>query len=669
MPIPITDNMGQRTARSVAGSQRYDYDYPDKLKLRPGDPQHDDIVKEVMQRAQDSQNIISRRHSSWNEIDKSLTAYIQPSADSKKAQAKDKNKPVEIVVPQSYATMEILLTYMTAALLESSIFRYEGRSPEDIVGAIMLQNVVDMQMYYTKSSLSMHTGFRDNFAYGFGLLAPEWISEYNTVTRKVQRPLSMMDMLLRRDPGFMKQEMEELTFEGNRINNIDPYRALPDPGVSIDKIQQGEFFGWVDKTHYNALLSKERRDDAYFNVKYLSELRGNAGTSRLYKSDSSGRGERTGMSEADVPASTTSSRIDVIKMFISIIPKEWKLPGGQFNRRGDYPEVWYFEVGADVILIRCQRLGLNHGKIPVVAISSDYDGYSLSPVSRMEMIHGLQTVENFLFNSHIINVRKAINDMLIVDPSLIDTASLSNPEPGKLIMLRRSAWGRGVANAVEQLAVVDVTKQNMMDAQLISQYTKEVSGATDSLSGSRRQSSERVTAQEVQRDTFGSMNRLEKMAKICSWMGMQDLANMIASHTQQFMSQETYIKITGQSQEMLAKEYGIVTQGDRMKVSPFDLLVAYDVIAKDGTIPGGNFSQVWVQMLPQLMQNQELMQRFDIVRIVKHIMRNAGAKDIDQFDRRAGQPQAPQVTANVMPDEQVAREVEAGNMIPAMEGA
>jgi hypothetical protein len=662
MPIIINDNM-QTSKRSVISDMNFDYDYPYRLKLRPKDKLHGDIVNKIMTMAQESYNAMSARYPAWAEIDEMLTAYIRPSADSKKAQKKDRNKPLEIVIPQSYANMEILLTYATAALLEDTIFRYEGRSPEDIIGALLLEKVVDMQMYYTKSQLALHTGFRDQYAYGFGLVAPEWIEEHAIVTRAQRQTPSFFDRLIQRTPPLERQEVREMIFEGNKLNNIDPYLALPDPNVSIHRIQDGEFFGWIDRTNYKALLSCERYDDAYFNVRYLSGITGNAGASKLCKSDQSGRTKRTGVPDYNYPSSSTTTRVDLIKMYVDLIPREWKLPGGEENRKGDYPETWFFEVGADEILIKAQRLGLNHGRKPIVALSTDFDGYSISPVSRMEILHGPQVVNNFLFNSHIANVRKAINDMFVYDPSLIDAESLNDPAPGKMIKLLRRHWGRGIEGAVQQLKTVDVTSQHMGDSQFISQLMKDVSGATDAVSGVRRKTSERVTAQEIQGDRQGALSRLEHDAKLMSWMGMQDLGYMIASHTQQLMSEETYVKITGRWQEVLTQEYGASMQSDRMKVSPFDILVAYDIISRDGSIPGSNFSQVWVQMLPQLMQNQELMQRFDLVQIVKHIMRNAGAKDVDQFDRKAA-AQAPMPQANVIPNEQVQQEAQAGNIIP-----
>jgi hypothetical protein len=54
-----------------------------------------------------------------------LTAYIRSDEAELALKSRSDRKPVSIVVPQSYAMLEILLTYMVAALLESPIFRYE----------------------------------------------------------------------------------------------------------------------------------------------------------------------------------------------------------------------------------------------------------------------------------------------------------------------------------------------------------------------------------------------------------------------------------------------------------------------------------------------------------------------------------------------------------------
>ena len=667
MPISIEDNEG-RSATTYIGGKRFKYDYPLGLNFEPDGVLAKAIVDKVMNYATQASTVISNRYPAWAEIDEMLTAFMVPSKDSLEAnkigRSKGVKKPVEIVVPESYAIMEILLTYMTSSLLDGPVFQYDGSSPEDIVGAILLEKVVDQQIRNTRGRLALHTGFRDAFAYGFGLLAPEWVSQYAIVSRKVPKVPGFFDKLLGKEAGFEKEDREEMIFEGNKINNIDPYLALPDPNVSIDRINDGEFFGWIERTSYKNLLNDEKHDDNYFNVKYLKDVTSNSGNTRLFTTGMDGRGRRSGIPSYNDLTPVASGRIDVVKMFVDIIPNDWKLPGSWNNKDGTYPETWYFEVAADTILIQARRLGLNHGMKPVAAIAPDYDGYSISPISRMEIMNGFQKVSNFLFNSHITNIRKSINDMFVVDPQMIDMRSLENPEPGKLITLRPNMWGKGVQNAVTQLKVTDITASHMRDLEMVHQYSKDMSGATDAISGVRRKTSERVTATEVQGDRGGALSRLERISKIMSWMGMYDLSKMIASQTQQLMTQDTYIKIVGNSVDALIREYGMTSEKGRMKVSPMDLLINYDVICRDGAMAGGNYNQIWSQMLPTLLQDRELRGAFDMVKVVKHIMESMGAKDVDQFDRQQSQQQSPQMNAQVMPDEQVQQEVQKGNILP-----
>jgi len=101
-------------------------------------------------------------------------------------------------------------------------------------------------------------------------------------------------------------------------------------------------------------------------------------------------------------------------MYVNLIPKEWKLS------ENEYPEKWYFELASDDIIIACEQANHNHGMYPAAVASPEYDGYSITPIGRMEVLYGLQHTLDFLFNSHLANVKKAINDMLVVDPYLVN---------------------------------------------------------------------------------------------------------------------------------------------------------------------------------------------------------------------------------------------------------
>ena len=185
-------------------------------------------------------------------------------------------------------------------------------------------------------------------------------------------------------------------------------------------------------------------------------------------------------------------------------------------------------------------------------------------------------------------------------------------------------------------------------------------GTDDAAMGSLRQGGpERLTKAEFQGTASGAVTRLERIAKITGLQAMQDIGEFFASHTQQIMSKELYIKVVGGWQEVLMQEYGDSISRGRMAVSPYDLDVNYDVLVRDGSLPGSNFSEVWLRMFETLATQPELAQKFDIVKIFKHIARNSGAKNVNEFVRRGGN-----IEGTTLPDQTVANEVQAGNLVP-----
>jgi len=645
--MPAIIHGDSRASDSSIYGQSFQYEYPDGLDLKPGSKLHTKIRDAVLERARSSANVMSVRHNTWNNIDFTLTAYIAPDDKERKVKDEDSRKPVSIVFPYSYTVLETLLSYYVAAFLQDPIFRYEGNGPSDVIGAILLEKLIAVQCTKNKVGLNLHTQARDAFSYGFGVTTPTWVKETGTTTRTVEKP------------GFMgfgtKAETitEDVTFfEGNALENIDPYLYLPDPNVPIHEPQRGEFNGWVAPSNYMDLLTAEKNDPTMFNVKYLKKLTGKR--SCIFVGDNSGRGAKSGLASRTNAADGVTNNLDRIKMFIKIIPKDWGLGDGE------YPEIWYFELGSDEIVICAKPANNSHNKFPVSVIAPDYDGYSMSPVSRIEILHGMQGVLDFMFNSHVANVRKAIHDMIIYDPYQVNSNDLKNPSEGKLIRLRRPAWGRGVKDVAAQLNVSDVTRGNVADSTWIVQWMDRISGADASMQGSLRQGGpERLTSTEFQGTMGGGINRLERIAKVVGMQGMQDIGSFFGHHNKQMMTIPAYVKLAGDWQEVLIKEYGQDINRGRIQVSPDTLNINYDVVVRDGSVPGGNYSSSWLQLFQTLASSPELAQNFDIVRIFTHIARNLGAKNVNDFVRRGGD-----IQPKVMPNEAVANQVQQGNLVP-----
>ncbi len=606
------------------------YKYPYNLDLRPGSRLHTKIKEEVLYRAREGHDLISNRVDSWNEIERVMTAYIDISDEEYKVKENDYRKPVSIVFPYSFVVMETLLTYLVMAFLQDPIIRYEGVSPEDALGTMLLEKVVRHQCYRSKMGLALHTFLRDCLIYGIGVGAPSWERKMGYKTTK----------------GFWGNRTftESVIYEGNKLNNVDPYLYLPDPSVPIQKIQDGEFTGWVEPTTRLSLMNREARGDgSIFNVKYLKDV--SLQGSSIFKDDRSARGDKTGVSQYTVIDTGIHNSVDVIWMYVELVPKEWEL-GGE-----ERPEKWLFALANDEVIIQAKTLGLTHNMYPIITASPDFDGYSVLPMARSEIMYGMQEVLDFLFNSHIANVRKAINDMFIVDPYQVNIADFKDPGPGKFVRLRRPAWGKGVKDVVQQLQVTDITRNNIGDSSFILEWMQRIGGTDESLSGVLRSGGpERLTKGEFQGTRTSAFSRIERLIKVISMQAFQDLGYMLAEHTQQLMSEETYVDITGRWQEELVSVYG---NNAKAKVSPFDLMVNYDVMVTESNNQGGDLN-LWTQVYKSISENQGLAQQFDMVRLFEFVAQLGGAKNISDF----------KVKPKVLPDEQVIRMQEQGNVLP-----
>jgi len=376
---------------------------------------------------------MSERFSEWRDVDRALRIYTTPDASEKyTTKNESRRKRVDktgqsvmprIVMPVTYVALNTLLTYQTAAFIQDPMFRYEGVGSEDVLGAILMEENVRVQSRRFAHGLALHTQWRDAYAYGFGAISPLWVREMGRKT--VLRESGFVDAVrkIKVSLGFDRDVgKHELLFEGNKLENIDPYRFLPDPNVSPHNVQEMEFLGWVDRDSTVSLLRQERdkkRPLRIFNARYLTQFNPK---SALIKD---GRERKY----SDARRHSSSNRpADIVWMYIDLIPSEWRTDKGEALGKSIYPELWVFGVVGDQIVIAAQPVGLHHNKIPAVVASPDFDGYSVNPPARMVGISDLQRVVDYFYSSHIHNVRRSINDMWLVDPFLVNIHDVATPE-------------------------------------------------------------------------------------------------------------------------------------------------------------------------------------------------------------------------------------------------
>lgn len=659
----------ERLAQDIEDAE-FDYDYPGDLgDLRPKSNKHKFIVQEVMDRVRESLNMFHPYKHDMRRMDWSLTSYMPADEADAAVKGADWRKPVNVVVPITSASLEMYLTYFTSVFLGSPIHRYRGMGgQESIIAAAKHELLVDRQAQWFGYGLRHQTHLRDAMAYGRGLMALEWYHH------KARRPISvelepftyeaMKDILPSsvKEGDWIRLLREHTLYEGTKLRNVDPYRCIYDPNVAPNDIQDGTFVGWMYRTDSEQLLKREFEPESrMFNAKY-AHLWANKGHGYSCYYDDYETGRNTATKTEDLDSSMVPQhkrRVDVVTLYIDIIPSEWGL-GDE-----DYPVKWMFSVAGDRILIQCEPCDYMHGMFPVVAAAPNTDGYSVFPVSHLMSTYGMQLTVDFLNKSHMDNIRKAINDMIIFDPTAIEEEDIKNPGPGKLIRLARSHMNRGVSidQYIKQLNVTDVTRGHAEDMMRMIDLMRQANGTVDITMGDLSKLPERPTEAGINAATSGALSRLQRLASIYSEQTMTPLGLMLAYNNVQYLDAPMSVPITGRHEEMLMREYPELARNGGFNVAPDDLDVNIQVVPYDGSRSEPNDLASLDQMMQILLQVpenvEEISKRYPIAQVFSQWLRKRGATDIAEMQQNIQQ--------NVMPDEELAREVERGNLVSAQD--
>lgn len=606
------------------GDVAYDYRYPYDLDLRPKSELHEKLKRRILDKARESWEVISKRHSDWDRIDDTLTAFMPLDAKERAIQNKDPRKPVSIVVPISYAIKETLLAHLISIFSHDGIWQYEARGPEDVAGVALMENLIDAQARRFKHLLALHTFFQDGLSKGIGVVAPIWDTKYGLKDQIIQNPVT---------GEIITQKVQEIQIEGNKLRNIDPRLYLPDPNFSAHEVQDGEFVGWIWRDSQVGILEEEfRNPNKIFNAKYLRHI--SDGRSFAFRDSRDSWQNNIGV--------RNTRPVDRIFMYERIIPAELGLGPSE------YPEIWCFQLAADEVIIAAQPLGLNHNMYPVGVCAPDFDGYSTTPIARLEVTMGLQGVADFLYNSHIAHIRKSLNGVTVLDPSVVNVNDFYQDTPHKVVRVRRAMFGQNaIDKGFKQFPVPDTTTNHVQEVGIIDGLISKVTGASDTMQGVFS-GGERRSAQEARDTHLSGLGRVEKMARVISEQAMVDLGYMIASHTQQFLSQEQYVNITGRLQEDLIQLYQLDPSTTRLPVGPRDLIdIDYDAIIRDGSMPSNSFVNEHIQLMQLAIQDPRTYQTFDTARWMGELAKNMGIKNINDFKFKVSTAPTADVQAGV----------------------
>lgn len=632
--------------------------YPRGLDLHPESDYSKWLVRELLERVEESHRFMNQFKPDWKQIDWKLNAYMPLDPKDEVIKQRDPRKPVNVVIPQMFASLEIFQTYMASVFLQDPIYRLTGvGTKQDVVATLLLERLLTRQHGWFKEPLKLMTMWRDAFAYGIGVVHPKWSKHRGQKTAEVELDMILIELLgelaAGAEPGDVLRYAadNELIFEGNDLVNIDPYHLFLDPNTNPNDVQEAEFIGWIRRTNAMNILAMEADpEERRFNGKFVRSAAERGLAKSRYLDQQDGRTLPDHSQEGQLETRLTTVA-DEIHLFIKLVPAEWQL-GPE-----EYPQKWLFTIAGDCIVTQAEPLGLQHNMFPVAVCAPNTSGHDCVPTSHLATTYGISEAIDWFLKSHVDNVRKSLNDIIVVDPGAIEWEDVTRPGPGKIVRLKRSAFRKGVSldTYIKQLNVVDVTRDHPAYISNLIQLHREMLGTNDITMGDMSNMPERPGARGVEIVNQNSLSRLQLSALKIGWQAMNTLAWQESYNTVQFMEEPIMASILGRRANFLRAELGLPWDQEFVEVSPLDLSLNFQIEPHNGAIPDMENPQTWTTILQTLLGIEGVPQQLlsqvggGILGIFLHWARLNGA-DLAEFLQQGGD-QALQF--QVAPDEQV----------------
>lgn len=617
-------------------------------KLKYNSDKHNKIREALRNRRDHADFAIQRKSTDRSDDEERFMAYQKVSeADSRREVKKDDGEPqyTTLNIPFSYAVLLSWHTYITSTFLaRNPVLQFSGRHGETEQQIQAVEAIMDYQTQVGGHLVPYYIWILDAGKYGSGIVGTYWDEEITQVSTIEEEQVTYLGIPLSGKTRKVKRTQRVKGYTGNRMYNVRPQDFFFDSRVSMSRFQDGEFCGRYADLGWNNIV-KRAEYGQYYNIEDLKAHKKNQGSRK------SGQSTRdTGSEQLELPDAIMQENVTkwdelktpefsaLIEMYVELIPRDWGL--------GDstYPEKWVFTLADDEVIIESQPYDCLHGKFPYAVLEYEMEGYGLQKRSMLEMLDPLNDTITWLVNTHFYNVRSVLNGQFIADPSRITIKDFKSEGGGRIVRLKPTAYGQDIRTMFQQITTVDVTQNHLKDVQMVGDLIQRVSGVTDNIMGMVNAGG-RKTATEVRSSNVFGANRLKTQAEYFSAMGFTPLTQMLLQNTQQKYEGEMKFKLAGDLLENGAEKF--------MQIDPMTISGFYDFVPVDGTLPVDRFAQVtmWTQLLGQMRQFPQIMAGYDMGGIFAWVAQLGGLKNIKRF------------RINVMPDGQIANQVQQGNLI------
>ena len=620
-----------------------------------GSDLHKEVIRTLSSRIDLAEKGFSSQRDKFIKAEDTILAYVPESdMDRRRRSARENEgqpKYTTIKLPYTFALLMSAHTYLTSVFFgRAPIHQFTGRHGESEEQCDALEAIVGYQVQVGQMLGPYYIWLYDSLKYGAGIIEEYWCEDQVQFSTIEEVPDPM-------DPTGLKtiKQQTRVTmpgYSGNKVGNIRPTDFLPDPRVPIGRFQDGEFVFVRKKLSWETIV-KRKKQGYYMNIDAI------AGASKSSNYFAAGQNQRVASNletpednmtivDTSIEGFAHPAVVYVYEGCVSIIPKEWKLGNS------DFPEKWMFTLTQDKsIILGAQPHGAMHCKFPYEVLESEVEGYGTWGRGLPEIVESVQNTLDWLINQHFFNVRAALNNQFLIDPSKVVAKDAEDGGPGFVYRLRPEAYGTDVRQYFYQIPVQDMTRGHVADMQTMLGIGERITGINDQIMGVLNAGG-RKTATEVRTSTGFGVNRMKTLGEYMSATGFTNHSSKLVQNTQQYYQETKKFKLAGN----LLSDMNPNAMKTFMDVSPEAIQGFYDFVPVDGTLPVDKLAlaNLWKELLLQMRVVPGLVMQFDLGRIFAHVANLAGIRNLNQFKIQVGSP------------ESLLQQADKGNVVPIRPG-
>jgi hypothetical protein len=546
-----------------------------------------------------SRDTMSTYYDIWDRNDLVYRGERMPDPEDKKAIKR--KEPAKVFNPLTHTQVQTFVSFGTMLFTQRPyFFELDGAGIEDVKPAKLAQACLQRDLEYNKwEGVLLPQFLTDCARFGLGILKTQWDRDVVPIANMVPDPDFAPDPNLptQSAPPMIRQWTTKTKYLGNKLEVTSPYRWFPDTRIPLTRYRDGEFC--ADENDYaRAKLKSMERLGTVAGVDHIPQM-----ADDVYAGRQRNSADRQGVDTTYDPTVNPDAKTAFVlinEVEIRLNPSKTKIGPDQYlDPEIDADIIALVWIANDGRIIRIEGdMGYDHNEFLWDASQFFNDQNRLVNFGIAELIAPMQDLLDWLMNSRITNVRKSVQNWLVVDPRNIEMQDLKDRNP--VLRLKSTVpEGMSIDSYIKQLKIEDTTHGHLEDASIIEGMSQQTTGLNDNLMGDY--ASGRRSAREVSNVNANGAGRVITPLKGIWESAILPMGRKMLCNLQQGLDEEQLVRIIGlvnfilnaQPQPMpfmptqpgMPPPMGPSVVQQFMPVDKNSLLGAYDFTIFEGTLP------------------------------------------------------------------------------------